>query len=82
MKIKNDQIYEVWITFEDGRKIKLGNNDAIEIAESGLLVIRHSTRQVSIYPPNSWVRIRFVNPINETGDVLSHQGLGVSMQSP
>lgn len=82
MKIKSDIAHELWITFLDSRQIKLGHDTSIEIADSGLLVIKHANNQVTIYPPNSWVKVKLVNPAGRLVSILSCNDLGISIPSP
>jgi len=82
MKIKSDLAYELWITFLDGRQIKLGQDTSIEIADSGLLVIKHANNQVTIYPPNSWVKVKLMQSAVECVATLQSRGLGISVPSP
>ena len=82
MKIKSDNAHELWITFLDGRQINLGPDSSIEISDSGLLVIKHSNHQVTIYPPSSWVKVKLANPVGRLVSTLSCNDLGVSIPSP
>jgi hypothetical protein len=82
MKIKSDTAHELWITFLDGRQINLDPDSLIEISDSGLLVIKHSNHQVTIYPPNSWVKVKLVNPVVQLASSMLCNGLGVSIPSP
>ena len=82
MKIKSDLAHELWITFLDGRQIRLGQDSSIEIADTGLLVIKHSNNQVTIYPPNSWVKVKLLKPAGECVATLPSKNLGISVPSP
>lgn len=82
MKIKSDITHELWITFVDGRQIRIGQESSIEIADSGLLVIKHLNHQVTIYPPNSWVKVKLLKLAEQSVRTLPTQGLGISLPSP
>ena len=82
MKIKSDNAHELWITFLDGRQINLGPDSSIEISDRGLLGIKHSNHQVTIYPPNCWVKVKLVNQVGRLVSALPCNDLGVSIPSP
>jgi len=82
MKIKSDMAHELWITFLDGQQIRLGQDSSVEIADSGLLVLKHSNNQVTIFPPNSWVKVKLLKAAEQSVVTLPSKGLGISIPSP
>jgi len=81
MRIKSDTAYELWITFLDGRQIRLDQDSSVEIADSGLLVLKHANHQVTIYPPNSLVKFKLLKAPRSVA-ILQSKCLGVSIPSP
>ena len=70
MKLKSQNDHQLWIRFSDGRQIQLATDASVEIADSGLLIIRHSDYLVNIYPPNAWTQIKLVDPIGLAASTL------------
>ena len=82
MKIKSENDHRLWIRFSDGRQIQLGPDAVVEVADSGLLIIKHSDYLVNVYPPNSWVQIKLVDPVGLAASALCATGFSSLVPDP
>ena len=82
MKIRSEKNHELWIRFNNGRQIQLGENTAIEVTDCGLLVVTHSDYPMTIYPPTARAQIKLVDPVAMAAAALFGNGLNVPVPSP